>query len=153
MNSNRHRCMSTGNKVRDWLQTLLAGVVAAMLLVPLSPKADEVEKVLFLVVEPGEVIASNTRSGRFDRLELKAKERVMDYKVANAVAVVVTNQRFAAYGVLAGGWQSLRREAGEKTERVEAADYAATVLTGDRILNFNGRTGAWNQTRRSVQFR
>ena len=118
-----------------------------------APRADDVEKVLFLIVEPGEVIASNTQSGRFDRLELKAKERVVDYKVANAVAVVVTNQRFAAYGVLAGGWQSLRREAGEETERIEAEDYGATVLTDDRILNFNGRTGSWNQTRRSVQFR
>lgn len=118
-----------------------------------ASRADDVEKVLFLIVEPGEVIASNTQSGRFDRLELKAKERVVDYKVANAVAVVVTNQRFAAYGVLAGGWQSLRREAGEETERIEAEDYGATVLTDDRILNFNGRTGSWNQTRRSVQFR
>jgi len=135
------------------LRNAAAFILWFILAASTAPRADDVEKVLFLIVEPGEVIASNTQSGRFDRLELKAKERVVDYKVANAVAVVVTNQRFAAYGVLAGGWQSLRREAGEETERIEAEDYGATVLTDDRILNFNGRTGSWNQTRRSVQLR
>jgi len=123
------------------------------LFAPAALRADEVEKVLFLLVEPGQVIASNIQAGRFDRLDLDAKERVIDYKAANAVAVVVTNQRFAAYGVLAGGWQTLRREAGEQTEQIEAEDYGATVVTDDRILNFNGRTGAWHQTRRSIQFR
>jgi hypothetical protein len=115
--------------------------------------ADEVEKVLFLVVEAGEVIASNTQAGRFDSLPLSAKERIIDYKVGNAVAVVVTNQRFAAYGVLPGGWQSLRREAGEEAVSIEVEDYSAQVLTNDRVLGFYGRTGAWTQTRRGVQFR
>ncbi len=116
-------------------------------------RAEEVEKTLFLLIEPGEVIASNTLSGRFDRLELDAKENILDYKAANAVAVVITNQRFAGYGVLAGGWQTLRREAGEHTRSLQAEDYSATVVTDDRFLNFNGRTGAWNQLRRSVQFK
>jgi len=66
-------------------------------------QAEEVEKVLFLVVEKDDVIASNTRLGRFDRLELQAKERIKDYKVSNAVAVVITNQRLVAYRVMAGG--------------------------------------------------
>jgi hypothetical protein len=110
--------------------------------------ADEVEKVLFLVVEKDEIIASNTKAGRFDRLDLHAKEVVREYKVANAVAVVITNQRFAAYGVLTGSWQSTRTEAQEKVKSIEVADYSATVVTNDRILNFSGRTGAWNETRR-----
>ena len=135
------------------MRIITAGILVFMLGAQSALWADDVEKVLFLVVEPGEVIASNTQSGRFDRLDLDAKERILDYKVANAVAVVVTNQRFAAYGVLAGGWQSVRREAGEDLERIEAEDYGATVLTDDRILNFNGRTGTWNQTRRSVQLK
>ena len=67
--------------------------------------------------------------------------------------MVVSNQHFAACGVLAGGWQTSRREAGEQTETIETEDYGATVVTGDRILNFNGRTGAWHQTPRSIQFR
>jgi hypothetical protein len=110
--------------------------------------ADEVEKVLFLIVDEDEVIASNTRAGRFDRLDLRAKEKIRDYKIANAVAVVVTNQRFAAYGVLTGGWQSIRREAQERVTSIEVADYSATVVTDDRILNFYGRSGAWSETRR-----
>jgi hypothetical protein len=135
------------------MRAIVAGVFSVALFAPTAPRADEVEKVLFLLVEPGQVIASNTQTGRFDRLDLDAKERVIDYKAANAVAVVVTNQRFAAYGALAGGWQTLRRKAGEQTEQIEAEDYGANEVTDDRILKFNGRTGAWNQTRRSVQFR
>jgi len=85
--------------VRFGLTTALA--LACLVLLQTPSRADDVEKVLFLVVEHDEVIASNTLTGRFDRLELDAKEHIADYKVANAVAVVVTNQRFAAYGVLA----------------------------------------------------
>ena len=113
--------------------------------------ADEVEKVLFLVFESGEVIASNTRTGRFDRLKMHAEEHILDYQVANAIAVVITNRRFAAYGVLFGGWQSKRIKAGEKPQSLEVADYSATLVTSDRILNFSGRSGAWSETRRRVQ--
>jgi hypothetical protein len=111
-----------------------------------SAGADEVEKVVFLIIEEDEVIASNTMTGRFDRLDLHAMEELIDYKAANAVAVVVTNQRYAAYGVLPGGWQSIRKRAGEKTRSIDAIDYSATVVTSDRILNFYGRTGAWQET-------
>ena len=134
-----------------WLNTLC--LVA--LLHPAAPPAaaDVVEKVLFLIVENDEIIASNAKTGRFDRLDLHAKERVIDYKVANAVAVVATNQRYAAYGVFAGGWQSIRLIAQEKTESMDAEDFSATVVTSDRILNFSGRSGAWSETRRGVQLR
>lgn len=124
-----------------------------VLALPSSAGADEVEKVLFLVIERDQVVASNTLAGRFDTLSLSAKERIQDHQVGNGVAIVVTNQRFAGYGVLAGGWQTLRRRAGEKTESIQAEDYSATVVTNDRILNFYGRTGTWNQMRRSVQLR
>ncbi|HHH45053.1 MAG TPA: hypothetical protein ENK49_13020 [Gammaproteobacteria bacterium] len=138
------------------MHTIHSTLLAALLL--LAPaafmaQADEVEKVLFLVVEKDDVIASNTRSGRFDRLDLQAKERIRDYKVSNAVAVVVTNQRLVAYGVQAGGWQATRIEAGERVERIEVEDYSATVVTNDRILNFYGRSGAWSHVRRGVQLR
>lgn len=113
--------------------------------------AEEVEKVLFLVVEKSGVYASNALTGRIDRLDLRAKERIEDYKVANAVAVVITNQRYAAYGVLPGGWQSVRVRAQEETESVEVGDYSATVVTSDRILNFYGRRGAWSEIRRAVE--
>jgi hypothetical protein len=117
----------------------------------LASAAEDVEKVLFLVVEEKEVVASNTLAGRFDRLELQAKERIEEYKVANAVAVVVTNQRFAAYGARSGSWQALRTRAGEKLLSIEVADYSATLVTSDRILNFYGRHGTWAETRRGVQ--
>ncbi len=113
--------------------------------------ADEVEKVLFLVFESGEVVASNTRAGRFDRLKLHAEEHILDYQVANATAVVITNRRFAAYGVLSGGWRSKRIKAGETPQSLEVEDYSATLVTSDRILNFSGRSGAWSETRRRVQ--
>ena len=113
--------------------------------------ADEVEKVLFLVFESGEVVASNTRIGRFDRLKLHAQEHILDYQVANATAVVITNRRFAAYGVLFGGWQSKRIKASETLQSLEVEDYSATLVTNDRILNFSGRNGAWSETRRRVQ--
>lgn len=117
-----------------------------------SAFAGDVEKVLFLVVEQSEVVASNTQAGRFDSLKLSARERMQTYKEGNAIAVVVTNQRFSAYGVVAGGWQSLRREAGEKTESIQVEDYSATIVTNSRILNFYGRTGSWNQVDRRMQF-
>lgn len=146
MNSNRHRCMYTGKAALLLLAVSLAGSGLTT-----AARADEVEKVLFLVVEKGEVVASNTRAGRFDRLKLHAKERVRDYKEANATAVVVTNQRLAGYGVLAGGWQSMRLRAGEKVESMQVEDYSATVVTSDRLLNFYGRSGTWSETRRSLQ--
>ncbi len=130
-------------------------VIPAFLLVLLllcsSVFANEVEKILFLVIEKKEVVASNTLAGRFDRLKLHATETIRDYKVANATAVVITNQRFSAYGALAGGWRSKRKLAGEKVESMEVVDYSATLVTNERILNFYGRNGTWSETRRGVQ--
>ncbi|MBT8122152.1 MAG: hypothetical protein KJO10_06440 [Gammaproteobacteria bacterium] len=110
--------------------------------------AHDIEKLLFLVVDKDEVIASNTRLGRFDRLVLGPREKIVDYKVANAVAVVVTNRRFVAYGILHGGWNSRRAQPGERLVSLEVADFSATVLTSDRILNYSGRAGTWSETKR-----
>lgn len=131
--------------LRTWFVVTL--VISACLCVP-QAGAGDIEKLLFLVVDKDEVIASNTRLGRFDRLEMSAKERILEYKTANAVAVVVTNQRFVAYGVFTGSWNSRRVQAGEKLEALEVADYSATLVTSDRILNFYGRTGTWSETKR-----
>ena len=134
-----------------WCKLVWGFLLGVGLVLPVC--ADEVEKLLFLGVEKDEVIASNTKAGRFDRLQLHAKERVRDYQVANAVAVVVTNQRYAAYGVLSGGWKSIKLIAQEKTESIQVEDYSATIVSSERILNFYGRSGAWNEVRRRVQFR
>jgi hypothetical protein len=143
--------MLRSSETVTWFKAVCGLFLAAVLVLPVY--ADEVEKVLFLVVEKDEVIASNTKAGRFDRLSLHAKERIRDYKVANAVAVVVTNQRYAAYGVLSGGWKSIKLIAQEKTESIQVEDYSATIVSSERILNFYGRSGAWAEVRRSVQFR
>lgn len=126
-------------------------LMLACLINATSVYSDSFDKVLFLVIEKNEIVASNALAGRFDRLKMQAKERVRDYKVAAAIAVVVTNQRLVAYGAQAPGWNAVRRIAGEKIESIEVEDYAATVLTSDRILNFYGRNGSWNEIRRSVQ--
>ena len=112
-----------------------------------SLSSDDVEKVLFLVLDEDEVIASNTRFGRFDRLKMHAKEKVLQHTAAEAVAVVITNQRYIAYGIY-NGWRSVRIRASESVNTVEAEDYSALVVTSDRILNFYGRNGVWSQTRR-----
>ena len=143
--------MLRSSETVTWFKAVCGLFLAAVLVLPVY--ADEVEKVLFLVVEKDEVIASNTKAGRFDRLSLHAKERIRDYKVANAVAVVVTNQRYAAYGVLSGGWKSIKLIAQEKTVSIQGEDYSATIVSSERILNFYGRSGAWAEVRRSVQFR
>ena len=110
--------------------------------------AETIEKMLFLVIEQDEVIASNTQLGRFDRLEMSAKEILLEHKSSNAVAVVITNQRFAAYGVFQWEWNSRRVQAGERVEALEVAEFSATLVTNQRLLNYYGRTGTWSETKR-----
>ncbi|MEE9493094.1 MAG: hypothetical protein V3W04_06920 [Gammaproteobacteria bacterium] len=129
-------------------QSILRGLIICLLFfVTPTQSSDDVEKVLFLVFEEDEVVASNTRFGRFDRLKMHAKEKVLQHIAAEAVAVVITNQRYIAYGIF-NGWRSVRIRASEKVKAVEAEDYSALVVTSDRILNFYGRNGVWSQTRR-----
>lgn len=124
------------------------GIAVLFALATAAAVASEVEKTLFLVVEDDGVVASNTLLGRFDRLDMMAKEKVVEQQADAAVAVVVTNQRFAGYGTQVGGWRWKRVKAGERFESMELADYSATVVTSDRILNFYGRTGTWSETDR-----
>ena len=76
---------------------------------------EEVEKAIFLYRDGTTLTASNAQSGQFFELELSAKERLIEQFVANGVAIVVTNQRFAGVGTFSGGWNSLRRIASEVT--------------------------------------
>jgi hypothetical protein len=105
---------------------------------------EDVLKTIFLVAEPDRVIAANADTGQFFELELHAKETVEHSHVANAVAVLITNQRFVAIGAFPGGWRSLRRQADEDFVSAEAAGYSALVVTSDRILSFSGRNGSWS---------
>ena len=123
-------------------------LVVLALLVAGRAGGHEVEKALFLVMEESHVVASNAQTGQFFELDLKAKEEILERIVANGVAVVVTNQRFAGIGAFSGGWRSLRRMAGEEFNSAEARDYAALVITSNRIISFSGRNGSWSHTAR-----
>ena len=127
------------------------GYLLVLLLLAMSGLAvadQDVEKTVFLVYETDRVVAVNAETGQFFDLVLRAKERIRDRIVANGVAILVTNQRFAGVSDYPSGWRSLRRKAGEKVVSAEAADHSALVVTSDRILVFNGKTGAWSEKRR-----
>ena len=76
---------------------------------PVLAGDEEVEKAIFLFRDGNTLTASNAQSGQFFELELSAKEKLDEQFVANGVAVIVTNQRFAGVGTFSGGWNSLRR--------------------------------------------
>lgn len=109
------------------------------------------EKVLFLVEDADRLVASNTLFSRFDELKISAKEKIVQREVAEAVAVVVTNQRVVAYGAHAPGWKAERLLANERVESIEAEDSSVQIVTSDRLLNFYGRRGSWAITKRSIE--
>ena len=115
---------------------------------PVLAGDEEVEKAIFLFRDGNTLTASNAQSGQFFELELSAKEKLDEQFVANGVAVIVTNQRFAGVGTFSGGWNSLRRIAGEDFVSAEVRDLSAMLVTSDRLLTYYGRSGAWAQTRR-----
>jgi hypothetical protein len=131
--------------VAGWLYAavLSAGVLAQ------GGTAGNVPKQVHLVADSGRILASNVRLNRFDELKLQAQERIREQKVGEAVAVVITNQRLIAYGVLSG-WRSVDRSPNEQIESVSAEDYAVLIVTSQRMLNFNGESGAWGEQRRAV---
>jgi hypothetical protein len=118
----------------------------------LSPFATMAEgivtKTIFLVDEDDKIVAANTETGQFFDLKINAKERIQQRHVANGVAVLVTNQRFAGVGSYPSGWSSLRRIADEKVVKIDVVDRSALVVTSDRIITFNGDRGSWSETRR-----
>lgn len=108
-----------------------------------------VPKQVHLVLDGNRVLASNVRLNRFDELKLSAQERIHQQQVGEAVAIVVTNQRIIAYGVLSG-WVSTDRLVNEKVQSVSAEDYAGLIVTDQRMLNFNGESGVWAEQKRRV---
>ena len=114
---------------------------------PLTVTADEVvAKTIFLVDEGDRIVAANTATGQFFSLPISAKEKIQKRYVANAVAILVTNQRFAGVGSYPSGWSSLRRIANEKLVSAEVVDRSALLVTSDRILTFKGDIGSWAET-------
>jgi len=135
-----------------WLNIPFLRRLAAcgLLLLGMSAAAGDetVEKSVYLVVENDRIIASNVQTSQFFDLDFNAKEKLQQQIVANGVAVVVTNQRFAGVGVFPSGWQSIRRIAGETVTSAEAQDYSALIVTSDRVIVFNGKTGTWSDRKR-----
>ena len=117
----------------------------------LTQASEAQEKVLFLIKDADRLVASNILFSRFDELKMSAKEEIVQQEVAEAVAVVVTNQRIIAYGAYAPGWQSERLIANERVESIQAEDSSVQVVTSDRLLSFYGRRGSWAITKRSIE--
>ena len=127
-----------------------AFVVGAALAPPADAQSGSyVPKQVHLVTDGGRLYASNVKLNRFDELKLDAQERVLDQQVGAAVAVVITNQRIVAYGVLSG-WRSMDRMPNEQIESIMAEDYAGLVVTSIRMLNFNGETGVFAERKRAI---
>ncbi len=116
---------------------------------PVGAQSGYVSKQVHLVTDGGKLFASNVKLNRFDELKLDAQERVLDQQVGAAVAVVITNQRIAAYGVLSG-WRFLDKMPNEQIESIAAEDYAGVIVTSARLLNFNGESGVWAAQKRAV---
>ena len=137
----------------SWARAL-AGVAVALVLGGLPASAQQsggnVPKQVHLVLDGNRVIASNVRLNRFDELKLGAQERIREQRVGEAVAIVITNQRIIAYGVLSG-WRPMDRDVSETIQSISAEDYAGLIVTDQRMLNFNGETGVWAEQRRNVR--
>jgi hypothetical protein len=112
--------------------------------------SEAVPKQVHLIVQGNRLIASNVLFSRFDELKLNARERIIEQVEAEAVIVVVTNQRIIGYG-LQSGWREMRTEAGEKLESLRVQDFSALIITDSRYLNFNGSTGLWGQQDQRVE--
>ena len=131
-----------------WARVVLGVAAAIATTAPHSQNAG-VPKQVHLVQDGNRILASNVRLNRFDELKLGAQERIREQRVGEAVAIVVTNQRIIAYGVLSG-WVPMDRIANETIESVSAEDYAGLIVTDQRMLNFNGETGVWAEQKRRV---
>jgi len=136
---------------RGWRAVVLCCALTCLVALagPLAAQNGYVPKQVHLVTDNGKLFASNVKLNRFDELKLDAQERVLDSQVGAAVAVVITNQRIVAYGVLSG-WRSVDRTPNEQIESITAEDYAGVIVTSTRLLNFNGETGIWAAQKRTV---
>src|SRR5215467_11346655 len=104
-------------------------IAVAALALPASAQGDAnyVAKQVHLVNDNGRLFASNIKLNRFDELKLDAQERVVDQQEGAGVAVVVTNQRIVAYGVLSG-WRPMHLLPNEQIESIMAEDYAGVIV-------------------------
>jgi hypothetical protein len=135
-------CNKSSRNIKCTLLFLLLAMPGA------ASAEEEVEKTIFLVNESDRVVAVNAETGQFFDFIISAKERIQDRFVANGVAILVTNQRFAGVGIYPSGWISIRRKAQEKVVSAEVADRSAVLVTSDRILTFSSKSGVWSETRR-----
>jgi len=122
------------------LGSISAGVVNAI------PKS------VYLIFDEDRIIASNIESNRFDKIQLTAKEEVLESAVGKAVIVVVTNKRILGYSVKTSRWVKRNTMANETVKSILAEDYSALVNTSKRFLSFNGLIGVWSETPRKKVF-
>src|SRR4026209_2252050 len=107
-----------------WARVLFGVVAAVATTAPYShAQTASVPKQVHLVQDGNRILASNVRLNRFDELKLGAQERVREQRVGQAFAIVVTNQRIIADGVLSGG-VPMDRAANETIQSISAEDYA-----------------------------
>jgi hypothetical protein len=137
---------------RFCIGALVAAATCASVAQPASAQRSDgnVPKQVHLVVDGNTLVASNVRLNRFDELRLDAQERIREQRVGEAVAIVITNRRIIAYGVLSG-WRSIDREPDEAIQSISAEDFAGLVVTDRRMLNFNGESGVWAEQERRVR--
>ena len=139
---------------KSFRMTALGGLAAVVASAALQSHAQHtasgnVPKQVHLVLDGNRILASNVRLNRFDELKLGAQERIREQQVGQAVAIVVTNQRIIAYGVLSG-WVEMDRVPNETIQSISAEDYGGLIVTDQRMLNFNGETGVWAEQKRRV---
>ena len=128
-----------------------AFILLLLLGLPFTAAASEiVAKEVSLILNGKRLVASNIRFSRFDELSLNAQERIQKKAESKGVLLVVTNQRFIAYGV-SSGWRTRKTNAGEKLKTIKVEDYAAFITTDKRYLNFNGETGVWGEQERRTE--
>jgi hypothetical protein len=140
-----------GTASRNAARCLLCFIFFALLCAPMELSAsDAIPKQVNLVVNCKRLIASNIRLSRFDELNLRAQEEILERAEAKGVIVVITNQRIIGYGLISG-WRDLKREAGENVESLLVEDFAAFITTDRRLLNFNGQSGVWGKRDRRTE--
>ena len=133
--------------VKYFLRCILLGLFCA----PIGLLAsDAIPKQVSLVVNGKRLIASNVRFSRFDELNLRAQEKILEQAEGKGVIVVITNQRIIGYGLISG-WRDLKREAGENVESLLVEDFAVFITTDKRLLNFNGQSGLWGKRDRRTE--
>jgi hypothetical protein len=141
----------TSTASRDVAYCFLCCIFFVLLCAPMELSASEaIPKQVHLVVNGKRLIASNVQLSRFDELNLRAQEEILDQAEDKGVIVVITNQRIIGYGLISG-WRDLKREAGEKVESLLVEDFGAFITTDRRLLNFNGQSGVWGKRDRRTE--